>query len=485
MQFKEEKSNFKIAIVVDMWITGFDVPCLDTMYCFKPLQMHTLIQTISRVNRNYPGKDKGLIVDYLGIKKKFNQAMKKYANGGQNETPVETTDAAVKLFKDELDLLRRMFHGFDYSKFFTGTPLEQLETLQIAAEHIQQTEEKEKRFMKHTNIMKSAYNMCNNDERISREDVNDVHFFTGVRSIIYKTTTGDAPDASQMNRHVLKMVNQALVSEEVVAINFMHLDNSEQIDLLASQYMEKLRRLPYKNTKVKLMEQLLRRVIDSVKKINKVKATSFTDRLNDIIDKYNDRSDDLVLADEIVTEVAKQLAELFEEIKKDNVLPDGIPNIEVKAFYDILKSVAERYGFLDEYTEEQYIEIAKAVKEKVDDSSQFIDWEKRTDIKAQLKVQIILTLSKHGYPPATRDEVFKAIFEQAENFKKNRPVDESIEKMGEVIDSLSEDAKCGTSTININIHNKFEKSVGAVVLPGAGNNIKDINDVINLKEIKE
>ena len=121
----------------------------------------------------------------------------------------------------------------------------------------------------------------------------------------------------------------------------------------------------------------------------------------------------------------------------------------------------------------------------MDDSSQFIDWEKRTDIKAQLKVQIILTLSKHGYPPATRDEVFKAIFEQAENFKKNRPVDESIEKMGEVIDSLSEDAKCGTSTININIHNKFEKSVGAVVLPGAGNNIKDINDVINLKEIKE
>lgn len=111
---------------------------------------------------------------------------------------------------------------------------------------------------------------------------------------------------------------------------------------------------------------------------------------------------------------------MFEEIKKDSVLPDGIPDIEVKAFYDILKSVAEKYGFLDQYTEEQYVEIAQAVKEKVDDSSQFIDWDKRADIKAQLKVQIILTLSKHGYPPATRDEVFKAIFEQAENFKKNR-----------------------------------------------------------------
>ncbi|MBQ7532919.1 MAG: type I restriction endonuclease subunit R [Bacteroidales bacterium] len=419
LQFKEDKSNFKIAIVVDMWITGFDVPCLDTMYCYKPLQMHTLIQTVSRVNRNYPGKDKGLIVDYLGIKKKFNQAMQKYATGGQNETPVETIDAAVKLFKDELDLLRLMFNGFDYSKFFTGTPLEQLDTLQIAAERVQQTAESEKRFMKHTLIMKSAYNMCNNDERIKNDEVNDVHFFSGVRSIIYKTTTGESPDATQMNKHVLKLVNEALVSEEVVAINTMRLDNSEQIDMLATQYMEKLKRLPYQNTKVKLMEQLLKRVIDSVRRVNKVKAVSFTDRLKEIIDKYNDRSDDIVLADEIVTEVAKQLADLFEDIKKDNVLPDGIPNIEVKAFYDILKSVAEQYGFVNEYTEAQYIALAKDVKEVVDDKTQYIDWDKKADIKAQLKVQIILTLAKHKYPPATRDEVFKAIFEQAENFKKN------------------------------------------------------------------
>ena len=423
LQFKEEKSNFKIAIVVDMWITGFDVPCLDTMYCFKPLQMHTLIQTISRVNRNYPGKDKGLIVDYLGIKKKFNQAMKKYANGGQNETPVETIDNAVKLFKDELDLLRRMFTGFEYSMFFMGTPLEQLNALQMSAEHIQQTEETEKRFMKHTLIMKSAYNMCNNDERITREEVNDVHFFSGVRSIIYKTTTGESPDATQMNKHVLKLVNEALISEEVVAINTMRLDNNEQIDMLATQYMEKLKKLPYKNTKIKLMEQLLKRVIDSVKKINKVKAVSFTERLNVIIDQYNDRSDDIVLADEIVTEVASQLANLFEEIKKENKLPDGIPNIEVKAFYDILKSVAEQYGFVNEYTEEQYIALAKDVKEVVDDKTQYIDWDKKADIKAQLKVQIILTLAKHKYPPATRDEVFKAIFEQAENFKKNRVIE--------------------------------------------------------------
>ena len=462
LQFKEEKSNFKIAIVVDMWITGFDVPCLDTMYCYKPLQMHTLIQTISRVNRNYPGKDKGLIVDYLGIKKKFNQAMKKYANGKQEEAPVETIDASVKLFKDEQDVLRRMFNGFDYSRFFTGSPLEQLDTLQMSAEHIQQTEELEKRFMKHALIMKSAYNMCNNDDRITQEEINDVHFFSGVRSVIYKTTTGDSPDATQMNKHVLKLVNEALVSEEVVAINTMRLDNNEQIDLLASQYMEKLKRLPYKNTKVKLMEQLLKRVIDSVKKVNKVKASSFTDRLNEIIDRYNDRSDDIVLADEIITEVAGQLAKLFEDIKKDYKLPEGIPNIEVKAFYDILKSVAERYGFLNEYTEEQYIALAQDVKEVVDDKTQYIDWDKKADIKAQLKVQIILTLAKHKYPPATRDDVFKAIFEQAENFKKNRNMNVDIHDVGDVIDSLSEDSKENNPTVyNITIENHFNGPIGS------------------------
>jgi len=428
LQFKEEKSNFKIAIVVDMWITGFDVPCLDTMYCYKPLQMHTLIQTISRVNRNYPGKEKGLVVDYLGIKKKFNAAMKRYANAEKEETPIEVIDNALKLFRDELDILHRMFNGFDYEPFFYGTPLEQLECLNNAAELMMTTEEAEKRFMRHTNTMKTSYNMCCNHESINNEEVNDVHFFSGVRSVIFKITKGDAPDTTQMNRHVLNMVNEALISEEVVEINNMILDKVEEIDLLASKYLEKLKHIPLKNTKVKLMEQLLLRVIDSVRSVNKMKATNFSERLQGIIKRYNDRSDDMVLADEIVTEVANQLAQLFEDIKKDAVLPEGIPDIEVKAFYDILRSVAERYGFLNQYTEELYVEMAQAVKEKVDDSSQFIDWEKRTDIRAQLKVQIILTLKKYNYPPATRDEVFKAILEQAENFKKNKETNESKRK---------------------------------------------------------
>lgn len=420
LQFKEPKSNLKIAIVVDMWITGFDVPCLDTMYCYKPLQMHNLVQTVSRVNRNYPGKEKGLIVDYLGIKKNMNAAMRRYANGGQTETPTEVVEQSLKLFRDELDVLRRMIYPFEYTKFWTGSPLEQLDTLNQGAELMQQTDEKEHRFMKHVGIMVSAYKMCHNDDSIKQTEVNEVHFFSGVKSIIFKLTKGEAPDATKMNKRVLKMVNDSLISEEVELLHNMVMDNAEEIDLLANSYMARINRLPLKNTKVKLLEKLLRRVIDSVMKVNKVKAVDFTQRLNEIVKRYNDRTDDLVFADEIITEVAAQLTELLNKIKDESQLPDGIPDIEVKAFYDILKAVAEKYGFAGDFTEEQFKRMALEIKGIVDDKCQFIDWDKREDIKASMKVAIILTLAKEKYPPYTKDEVFKEIFEQAENFKKNR-----------------------------------------------------------------
>jgi type I restriction enzyme R subunit len=139
IQFKNPKSNFKIAIVVDMWITGFDVPCLDTMYIDKPLQQHTLVQTISRVNRVYPGKDKGLVVDYIGIKNNMNTALKRYATGETDADSVETIEQFIAMVKDELDILRRMFAKYDYKTFSTGSPLEQLDSLNKGAEFAQTT----------------------------------------------------------------------------------------------------------------------------------------------------------------------------------------------------------------------------------------------------------------------------------------------------------------------------------------------------------
>ena len=414
--FKNPESNFKIAIVVSMWITGFDVPCLDTMYIDKPLQKHTLIQTISRVNRVYEGKDKGLVVDYIGIKSNMNNALKQYAGGGDLGDNVETIEQSLVMVKDELDILCRMFAKFDYSKFTTGTPLEQLECLKQAAEFVQATEKTQNQFMGHTKKLKSAFNLCSNHEAITDEDRENIHFFTGVRSIIYKLTKGNAPDASQMNRKVSKMIEEALQSEgveEVVQVNA----NTKDLDLLSQDYMARLEKLKLPNTKVKLMEKLLRTVITDFKKVNKMKGVDFTKRLNALVDKYNDRSDNAVFAEEVLNEVARQMAELLKEVnaEKKSFKDLGI-TYEEKAFYDILKEIANKFGF--EYPKEKLIPLSAAVKKMVDDKSRYTDWANRSDIKAELQMDLILILAEHGYPPVPQDDVFKEIFEQAENFKK-------------------------------------------------------------------
>jgi len=401
---------------VSMWITGFDVPCLDTMYIDKPLQKHTLVQTISRVNRVYEGKDKGLVVDYIGIKSNMNNALKQYAGGGDMGDNVETIEQSVTMVKDELDILRRMFHTFDYSKFSTGTPLEQLECLKHAAEFVQATEKSQNLFMGHAKKLKSAFNLCSNHEAISDKDREDIHFFTGVRSIIYKLTKGDAPDASQMNRKVSQMIAEALQSdgvEEVAQVNA----NTKDLDLLSEDYMTRLEKLKLPNTKVKLMEKLLRTVITDFKKVNKMKGVDFTKRLNALVQRYNDRSDNAVFAEEVLNEVAKQMAELLKEVNKEKKsFKDLGITYEEKAFYDILKEIAHKFGF--EYPEDKLLTLAAAVKKMVDDKSKYTDWANRSDIKAELQMDLILILAEHGYPPVPQDEVFKEIFEQAENFKK-------------------------------------------------------------------
>ena len=415
-QFKDPYSGFKIAIVVDMWITGFDVPCLDTMYIDKPLQRHTLVQTISRVNRVYEGKDKGLVVDYIGIKNNMNLALKQYANGEGIGLNVETIEQSVTMVKDELDILRRMFSSFDRTPFTTGTPLEQLECLKNAAEFIQATESTENLFMGHAKKLKSAYNLSSNNEAITEQDREDVHFFTGVRAIIYKLTKGDAPDIAQMNRRVSQMIAEALQSDGVEEIAQVNAD-STHLDVLSEEYMARLEKMKQPNTKVKLMERLLRLVINDFKKVNKIKGVDFTQRLNQLVDQYNDRTDNAVFAQEVLDEVAAQMAELLKEVNKEkkSFKELGI-TYEEKAFYDILKEIARKFGF--EYPEDKLLKLSAAVKAMVDDKSRYTDWANRSDIKAELQMDLILILAEHGYPPVPQDDVFKEIFEQAENFRK-------------------------------------------------------------------
>ena len=414
--FKKPKSNFKIALVVDMWTTGFDVDCLDTMYIDKPLQQHTLVQTISRVNRVYPGKDKGLVVDYIGIKNNMNIALRRYAQGDLGQDSVENVEQSITLVKDELDIIRRMFGEFDYSVFTTGTPLEQLDCLNRGAELMQRTKEQENLFMGHAKKLKSAFNLCSNSDQISDVEREEIHYFCGVRSVIYKLTMGESPDASQMNRRVSEMIEEAIQSEGVEEIIQIGNDR-DNLDVLSEEYMERLNRLKLPNTKVKLMERLLKTVITEFKKVNKVRGVDFSKRLNALVEKYNSRKDSAIFADEVLTEVANQMADLLKELNKEkkSFLDLGI-SYEEKAFYDILEAIAKQFGF--EYPKDKMLQLAAAIKKIVEDKSKYTDWAARDDIKAELKMDLILVLAEYGYPPVTNDKVYKEILEQAENFKR-------------------------------------------------------------------
>ena len=414
-QFKNEKSNFKIAIVVDMWLTGFDVPFLDTMYIDKPIQRHNLIQTISRVNRKFEGKEKGLVVDYIGIKKQMNLALAHY-NNADNQN-IEDIEQSIVVAKDQLDLLGKLFHKFDKSGYWSGVPLEQLKALNQAAEFVQLTQELEKRFMYIVKRLKSAYDICSGSSAFAEKQRDEIHFYLAVRSIVFKLTKGVAPDTAQMNNRVRQMLQDAIESDGVEEIFKLGDDSQTEIDIFSDDYMAKIDKIKLPNTKIKLLQKLLAKAIDDVKKINKITGIDFSKRLQFIVDKYNERKESDVLRSEVLEDFTDEIIDLYYALKKekDSFKDLGI-DFEEKAFYDILKALAVKYDF--SYPNDKLIALAQKVKTVVDDKAKYTDWSKRDDIKAELKVDLIILLAENDYPPVDRDEVYKEIFEQAENFKK-------------------------------------------------------------------
>jgi type I restriction enzyme, R subunit len=417
-EFKNSTSNFKIAIVVDMWLTGFDVPFLDSIYIDKPIQQHNLIQTISRVNRKFEGKNKGLVVDYIGIKKQMNLALAKYNKGDQNN--FEDIAESLIIVRNHLDLLSKLFHTFDNTKYFKGTTIEQLNTLNMSAEFAQQTKEFEIRFMGLVKRLKAAYDICAGSESLTQTERDTTHFYLAIRSIVFKLTKGNAPDTAQMNARVREMIKEALQSDGVQEVFKLGNEEETEQDLFNEDYLAKIDKIKLPNTKIKLLQQLLAKVIGEIKKVNKVKGIDFSKKMQVLVERYNQRDENDILRSEVYEEMAEQLTNLIWEVHKEFSAGDKLGiDFEEKAFYDILKELCVKYGF--KYPEDKLIALAKAVKDLVDGQAKFPDWNKRDDIKSALKVGLILLLDEFGYPPVERDEVYVEIFEQAENFKKNRP----------------------------------------------------------------
>ena len=412
-QFKNVKSNFKIAIVVDMWLTGFDVPCLDTIYIDKPIQQHTLIQTISRVNRVYEGKDRGLIVDYIGIKKNMNVALRKYTNFEKEE--LDDVSQAVTIVLDKIEVLDQMFHNFNAKDYYVGSPVEQLNCLNKAVEYVQLTQDLELRFMAAVRKMKQAFNLCSSSEQFTNVDIEKVHFYQAVRSVLFKLTKGEAPDVSQMNAKVRKLLDSAIQSDGIEELfeTGKHID----VDIFSDAYMARIEKIPMPNTKIKVLQRLLSYAIEEFKRVNKIKSIEFAERMKAVVEAYNNRRKDEAFANEVLDDVANQLANLIQELKAErNSFQDIGIDYEEKVFYDILLAVSKKYEF--EYPDDKMIALSKEIRTVVDDKAKYTDWSTREDIKATLQVDLIILLDKYGYPPVTIDDVYKEVLEQAENFKK-------------------------------------------------------------------
>lgn len=412
--FKNENSNFKIAIVVDMWITGFDCESLDTMYLDKPLERHTLIQTISRVNRVFEGKEKGLIVDYIGIEASLAKALQLYSG---DINPVSEVEASYIIFMDQMKLIDELMYGFDYAPFENGSDLDRLLALQKGMEFVQETEERETRFMGLAQRAKKAFDLCVGDSRITDSDMFRLHFYCAIRSAIMKLGREGTPDAERMNDEVKKLVDAC-----ISALKGQEEGEMTKTSIFSDEYLKKIEGIPYKNTKFKMLLELLRKAIKHYSRTNKYKAEEFSKRMKNLVDKYNNRDASILVSNEdvindFIDSLSEEAKKILEDLQKDadEFKKMGI-TFEEKAFYDILKAIRDKYEF--EYPEDKLIDLAKKVKVVVDDKAKYTDWSSRNDIKASLQSDVIRLLNRNGYPPVTFEEIYSKVLAQVENFKK-------------------------------------------------------------------
>lgn len=412
--FKNTNSNFKMAIVVDMWITGFDIPSLAVMYINKPLQKHSLIQTISRVNRVFEGKDKGLVVDYIGIKENMMKALKIY--GSPQENPVNEISFSIEFFRNHLSLINNLLCNFDATQFYNGTPLERLICLNNAAEYVQLNKEFLNRYMNLSKKLKSSYEISVSSGELLKEEINNAHFYLAIRSIIYKQTKGNTPDTEIMNRIVEDMVKKAISCSGVENI----VNAEKELDIFSDDFLKQLDDIKIPITKFNALLKMLKQAISDYGKVNKVKSIEFNEMLKRVVEKYNSR-DSLMFVSEVVgdfvNDLSNKLIELLNELKEDKTSFEKLGiTFEEKAFYDILVKVRNTHEFV--YSDENCLVLAKEIKKLVDDKTQFADWSTKSDTKNQLNMELTILLYNNGYPPEWDEEVFEKVLEQAENFKK-------------------------------------------------------------------
>ena len=399
VEFKDMNSEFKIAIVVDMWLTGFDVPGLGTMYIDKPMKAHNLMQAIARVNRVYKDKKGGLIVDYIGLKKWLLDALKTYTKRDQGK--IVDNSELVKVLMDKVELIRDIFSGFYYGHFATTTDQDKYEIIKAGADWILKTEETKKRFMKNSYDVKSLYALCTG---IINQDIKDeILFFISVRSFISKLS-GDKIDVKEINDNVAQMLERAIQDDEMLQIGEMH--NSNQLSILSNDILNKIAKMKKKNIAVEVLNRALKEYVEQVGKQNIILMEKFSTKFKKIADTYNERTsvEDI---EKILEELINLKKEIEEELKAGN---EYNLSTEEKAFFDALGNDPEVKELMKD---EILVKIAKELVETVN-KNMTIDWDIRKDARARMRIEIKKLLIKYDYPPNKSEKAVQTVIRQAE-----------------------------------------------------------------------
>jgi type I restriction enzyme R subunit len=402
-RFKDPKDPFKVVIVRDMWLTGFDAPCLHTMYLDKPMRGHGLMQAIARVNRVFKDKPGGLVVDYLGLAHELKQALASYTeSGGKGQTAIDQEEA-VALMREKFEVCEAFFHGFDYSGFTTGNAIQKLGVLPAAQEHVLQQEDGKARFVKAVIELSKAFALAvPADEALAVVD--DVAFFQAVKSVLTKSISDEKRDPSQIDHAIRQIVSRAVSSDEVIDIFAAAGLKKPDISVLSDEFLDEVRDLPHRNLAVEMLRKLLDGEIKQRSRKNVVQARSFLEMLEKSIVRYQNRAIETAAVIEELIGLAKEMREAQQRGEQLGLTEDEI------AFYDALEVNDSAVKVLGDTILKQIAQdLVKAVR-----SNLTIDWTVRENVRANLRVIIKRILRKHGYPPDKQEKATATVLEQAE-----------------------------------------------------------------------
>ena len=408
LRFKDPDDPFKIAIVRDMWLTGFDVPPLHTMYIDKPMQGHGLMQAIARVNRVYKDKPGGLIVDYLGLAYHLQKALATYTEAGHPAETPNQEEAVNELLKRH-EICKGLFYGFDWSKFFTGTATQRMTVLPMAMEHILKLDDGKKRLLQAVRELSLAFALAVPDERaLAIRD--DVAFFQAVRTAFIKSTVEGERSAEDLDQAIRQILSRAVsASDQVIDIFAAAGLKKPEISILSDEFLAEVKGMPQKNLAIELLRKLLNDELKQRMQKNVVQSRSFTEMLERTIRSYQNRT---LESAEVIAELIKLAEEIREAQKRGERL--NLSENEI-AFYDALEVNDSAVKVLGDETLKN---IARELVETVRKNAT-IDWTVREAVRAKLRVMVKRILRKYGYPPDRQEKATRTVLEQAEVIAKD------------------------------------------------------------------